>query len=155
MAIYHIGATGFFAGTVADWDLWTGGVDGDFRAMLVLNTFTQNQAHDFRNDVVASEATATGYTARGETLAVATRTIASATSPSDLTKFDAANVVYANIGNASNNTLNGAIIYRDTGTDTTSGLIAFVPFPSDVTTSGGTLTIILSADGIFYMDATP
>lgn len=155
MAIYHIGATGFFAGTVADWDLWTGGVDGDFRAMLVLNTFTQAQASDFRDDVVASEATATNYTARGETLAVATRTITAQTAPSDLTRFDAADIVYTNIGNGTNNTLNGAIIYRDTGTDTTSGLIAFVPFPSDVTTSGGTLTILLSADGIFYLDATP
>lgn len=98
-------------------------------------------AHDFFNDVT-SEATGTGYTAGGATLGSKTVTYTSGTNTQ---AFDAADTSWT----SSTITARYAIIYKSTGTASTSPLIGYVDFGADVVSTAGTFQITWDSAGIF------
>jgi len=111
------------------------------KVALATSSYTPDQdAHDFFNDVT-NEVVGTGYTAGGATLASKTSTYTSGTNTQTL---DAADTSWA----TSTITARYAIIYKSTGTSSTSPLIAYVDFGADVSSSGGTFQITWDSAGI-------
>lgn len=112
------------------------------KVALTTSSYTPDQdAHDYFNDVT-NEVTGTGYTAGGATLANKTVTYTSGT---NVFKFDADDTTWA----ISTITARRAVIYKDTGTASTSPLIAYVDFGADVSTAAQTFQITWHANGIF------
>jgi hypothetical protein len=102
---------------------------------LVKSTYTPNIDTDtFWSDVSANEATGTGYTAGGAALASKALTVDTA---NDLVKFTAADTSWP----SSTVTARYAVIYKNTGTASTSPLIGYIDFGADKTTSGDTFYI--------------
>ena len=111
------------------------------KVALTTSAYTPDQdAHDFFNDIT-NEVTGTGYTAGGATLASKTSTYTSGTNTQAL---DAADVTWS----SSTITARYAIVYKSTGTASTSPLIGYVDFGADVVSSGGPFTITWDAAGI-------
>lgn len=113
------------------------------KVALVTSSYTPNQdTHQYWSDVVANEASGTGYTATGVALASKTITYDGATNK---TTLDAADVSWA----ASTITARYAVIYDATpATDATRPLYCYVDFGSNQSSSAGTFTISWSASGI-------
>jgi hypothetical protein len=129
-------------------DIMNGGIDLDtdtIKVALVTSTYTPDQdAHDNFDDVT-NEVTGTGYTAGGATLASVTVT---ADNTDNEGVFDAADVTWA----SSTITARGAVIYKSTGTASTSKLIAYIDFGSDKSSSSGNFTIQWNAEGILNLN---
>lgn len=124
-----------------DWDTDT------VKVALVTSTYTPDQdTHDYWSDVSANEASGTGYTAGGQALTTKTVTYDAAT---NVTKFDADDVSWAN----STITARYAVVYVDTGTATSSPLVAYVDFGSDQSSSSGTFSVVWDSAGIFTTTA--
>lgn len=125
------------------------------KVALLGSGYSFNQdTHEFFSDVSASQISAgAGYTAGGATLASKTVTVDAATNE---TRFDAADTVWTV---PSGNTLTAyfAVIYKDTGTASTSPLLGYVNFGGAVTaTASGasaTFTITWAATGILKITA--
>jgi hypothetical protein len=124
-----------------DWDTDT------IKCSLHTSTYTPDiDAHDFFNDCT-NEITGTGYTAGGATLTASAPTYDTAT---DQVRLDAADTTWT----TSTLTARIAIVYKSTGTASTSPLISFVNFGADVSTTAGTFQITWDATGIFIIDIT-
>lgn len=123
------------------------------KVALHTSTYTPVQdTHEFFSSATNELAGGSGYTAGGATLASKTVTYDSATNK---VVFDAADVTWtASGGNIG--PFRYGVIYKDTGTGSTSPLIAYVDFASDQTiTTGNTGTIVWDAtDGVFKITAT-
>lgn len=103
------------------------------KAMLVTSSYTFNQdTHRYKSSVT-NEVTGTGYTARGATLASKSVTYDAG---SNTLVLDAADPVWS----AATITARGMVIYKDTGSDATSPLIAFHDFGADVSSTGADFT---------------
>lgn len=101
--------------------------NGPFCALVDTGTYTYNSAHDFYNDV-------TGVTTPiGTPVALASKTI---NSPS-AGVFDAADTTLTSVTGASAEAI---LIFQDTGTASTSSLVAFIDGIT-VTPNGGNITI--------------
>lgn len=128
-------------------DIASGAIDLDtdtIKVALVTSSYTPDiDAHTKFSDVT-NEVTGTGYTAGGATLGTVTVT---ADNTNNRGVFDAADTSWAN----STITARGAVIYKSTGTASTSPLIGYVDFGADKVSSAGAFTITWSADGIFYL----
>lgn len=111
-------------------------------ALLTASYTPDIDAHDFFNDVSANESSGTGYTAGGATLANPTWAVVTA---SDLAKFDADNTAWT-ISSALS--ARYAVIYKSTGTASTSPLIGYVDLGSTYSLASGTLTLAWNASGI-------
>ncbi len=119
-----------------DWDSDT------INIMLVTDVYTPDiDTHLFIDDV-SNEITGTGYTAGGAVLANASIAI---DTTNDLAKYDGDDVIWA----SSTITAYGAVIYKDTGTPSTSPLVAYIDFGADKSSSGGDFKIVWDANGIF------
>ena len=101
--------------------------------------------HDYFDDIT-DELSGGGYTAGGKTLSNVSLSIDTA---NDKVKFDADDVTWTDL-TATN--VRYAIIYKDTGTASTSPLIAYVDFGEDKTFSNADLKITWSANGIFTVE---
>jgi len=105
-------------------------------------TYVPNQdTHTFWSDTT-NEVSGTGYTTGGTTLTSKTVTYDSA---SNETRLDAADPAWTTV------TFSGAriaVFYKDTGTTTTSPLIAWHNFGGDQTVAGANFTIVLDATGL-------
>jgi hypothetical protein len=114
---------------------------------LLDNTYTPDiDSHDFFDDVSAKEISGTGYTAGGATLASKTAT---KDNTNDRVVFDAADVSWPS------STISSArygVIYKSTGTASTSPLLAIIDFGADKSTTGDTFYIQFDSAGIFYLD---
>ena len=120
-----------------DWDT------DSIRVMLLDNTLEPDQdVDDYIDDVSANEVAGTGYTAEGELLAAKTITYTGATN-----KFMLDNTADT-VWTTSTITARYAVIYVDSGTPSTSALIAYVDFGADVSSSAGSFTITWAAAGI-------
>lgn len=118
-----------------DWDTDT------IKVALVTSSYTPNfDTHNFFDDVT-NEVSGTGYTAGGATLGSVTITLDTA---NDRVDVDAADVQWT----SSTITARGAVIYKSTGTASTSPLIAYLDFTTDQISSNGTFTIQWAAAGI-------
>lgn len=124
-----------------------GSIDLDtdtIKVALVTATYTPNQdTHDFFDDVT-NEVSGTGYTAGGATLA--SKTVTADTTDNEGV-FDAADVTWS----TSTITARGAVIYKSTGTASTSALICYLDFGSDQSSSAGDFTIQWNAEGILNL----
>jgi hypothetical protein len=111
------------------------------KVALVTSSYAPNQdTHDFFDDVT-NEVSGTGYTAGGATLASPTVTL---DTTNDRVDFDAADTSWT----TSTITARAAVIYKSTGTASTSPLIAYIDFGSDQISSAGTFLIQWNASGI-------
>lgn len=123
------------------------------KVALCTSTYSPNQdTHEFFSDITNQLSTANGYTAGGATLGSKTTTYTGAT---NTTAQDAADTAWTASG-GSIGPFRYGIVYKDTGTASTSPLIGYVDFGSDQTiTSGNTGTIVWDAtDGVFKIVAT-
>lgn len=115
------------------------------KVALLTSSYTANaDVHDFFDDVSANEVSGTGYTAGGATLASPTVTL---DTTNDRVDFDAADVSWT----SSTITARYAVIYKSTGTASTSPLIALIDFTTDQISSNGTFTIQWSSSGILRL----
>jgi hypothetical protein len=109
----------------------------------VKSTYTPDiDAHDFWDDVSAEESSGTGYTAGGATLANKTGAVVGA---SDLGKFDADDIVWTITSAFSARYL---VLYKSTGTPSTSPLIGYIDLGATYSFTTGTLTVTWSASGV-------
>jgi hypothetical protein len=124
---------------------WT---SDNIKVALVKDTYTPNQdTNAYWGDVVANEATGTGYTAGGATLASKTLTYDNATNK---LKLSAANAQWP----ASTVTARYAVVYDDSpSTNATKPLLGYVDFGANQSTSNTTFEIVWSASGIFEITA--
>lgn len=116
-------------------------VNDTIKVALVTSTYTPDfDAHDFFDDIT-NEVTGTGYTAGGATLA--SKTVTQDDTDNEGV-FDAADVTWS----SSTITARGAVIYKSTGTASTSPLIAYIDFGSDQVSTAGNFVITWNAEGI-------
>lgn len=126
---------------VTDWDT-------DTIKTALLTAYTINiDTHDFFDDVSATEITGTGYTAGGATLASKTATYDTAT---DQIRLDAADTSWT----TSTLSATDAVVYKSTGTASTSPLIAGIDFGATVSTTAGTFQITWDSTGLHVTDIT-
>ena len=110
--------------------------DDTFKVALVTSTYSPDKdAHEFFDDIT-NEVSGTGYSAGGETV---TGTLTLDTANDKLTlEFASTSWTSATI------TARGAVYYSSTGTASTSTLIAYNDFGSDVAVTAGTLALAAS-----------
>lgn len=132
-----------FKGKIMD-----GSIDLDtdtIKVALVTDSYTPDQdTHDFFDDVT-NEVVGTGYTAGGASLASKAVTVDTTDNEG---VFDANDVSWT----TSTITARGAVLYKSTGTASTSALIAYIDFGSDKTSTAGTFTIAWNAEGILNLN---
>ena len=130
-------------------EIMNGGIDlltDTIKVGLVTSAYTANKDDDFWSTPEASELSGTGYTAGGKTLSSKAINL---DDTNDRAEFDAGDVTWTaiNAGTAA-----AAVIYKSTGTASTSPLIVHINtggFP--VATNGGDVTIQWNSEGIFYI----
>ena len=128
-------AIGYFTNKQIDWDS-----DAGIKALLTTSAHTPNQnTHATKSDIT-NEASGTGYTARGAALTGK----AVSTSGSE-TRYDADDLNWP----SSSVTARNIHIYLDTGTDSTSLLIAYCTLSGDETSVAGNWPHTFDATGIF------
>ena len=113
---------------------------------LLTSSYTPDQdAHDFFDDVSANEVSASGsYSAGGVTLTVTT----SQDNTDNEGVFDAVDVSFT----SATITARYAVIYKSTGTSSTSPLICLIDFGSDQSSSTGTFSITFASEGILNLN---
>lgn len=117
------------------------------KVALCTSSYTPDQdAHDFFDDIT-NEITGTGYSAGGATLGTKTLTYTGAT---NAIMFDAADTSWT----TSTLTARYAVIYKSTGTGSTSPLMGYVDFGADVSTTAGTFQITWDSAGILTITAS-
>jgi hypothetical protein len=116
------------------------------KCALVTNSYVPNQnTDDFWNDVSANEVSGTNYSAGGNTLATPTVTLSGA----GLVTVDASDpAAWSQSGTGFSNA-RYAVIYVSTGVSSTSDLIGYASFGSDVGNVSGDLTVTVNASGLF------
>ena len=118
------------------------------KVALVTSTYTPNQDTDeFWSTPVTNEVSGTGYTAGGVTLASKTLTYDTGTNE---TRFDAADISWT----TASFTARYAVVYKSTGTNSTSTLLGYVDFGADETVSAGTFSITWDATGVLKITAS-
>lgn len=111
------------------------------KVMLCTSTYTPNKAtHQYKSSVTNEVASGGGYTTGGITLS--SKTIGTTSS---VTKLAASNVSWT----TSTITARYAIVYKSTGTDSTSPLIRYGDFGSSVSSAGGNFDINWNAAGVW------
>lgn len=129
--------------------IMNGGIDLDsdtIKVMLLTSSHTQDQdTYDFIDDVSANQVTGTGYTAGG--VALANKAV-TADNTDNEGVFDADDASWS----TSTITARYAAIYKDTGTPSTSPIIAILDFGSNQTSTAGTFTITWGAEGILNLN---
>lgn len=125
-----------------------GSIDLDtdtIKVALLAGTFVANvDSHTFWSDVKASEVTGTGYVTGGQ--ALASKAVIQ-DNTNDKAMFDATDVTWP----ASTITARYAVLYKDTGTATTSPLICCFDFGADKSSSNGDFTIQWNTGGILTL----
>jgi uncharacterized protein (UPF0248 family) len=124
--------------------MFNGEIDFDTHTMKVLlctSTYTPNiDTHRYRSSIT-NEVTGSGYTAGGATLG--SKAVTYATGTNTLT-LDAADVTW----DPSTITARYAVVYRDTGTSSTSPLLMLIDFGANVSSDNGPFDIEWDAAGI-------
>lgn len=112
------------------------------KVALVTSSYTPDfDVHDFFDDVT-NEVSGTGYTAGGATL---TTPVVALNTSTDTANFDADDTSWT----TATITARAAVVYKSTGTASTSPLIAYFDFGSDKVSTAGTFLITWAAGGLF------
>lgn len=109
------------------------------KVMLINSSYAHDPDHDFVADVVANEVPSTRQTLGSKTI--------TKDDTNDRSVFDGADVTFTAVAGGA--TIGGAIVFKDTGNDATSTLLAFIDV-ANTATNGSNITIQWSANGIFY-----
>lgn len=122
-------------------------LEGDtIKVMLITSTLAPAVAtHDYIDDLNANEVSGTNYVAGGADLGTDTVTESSGT-----VTYDADDVTWAQHASGFSNA-RYAVLYKDTGTASTSPLIAYHDFGSDKGNVSGSLTLEMDASGILTL----
>ncbi len=115
--------------------------------IALVNAVPNQDTPEFWSDVVATEVVGTNWAAGGQSLA-SKATIR--TDASNRIALDAADVSVATV------TVSGVealVIYKSTGTNSTSNLIGYIDLDATSGSSGGTLNITFDAAGILHSSA--
>lgn len=136
---YNLGTQYQYNGTAAiDWDTDT------IKVALVTSAYTPSATtHNYFDVVTANQVSGTNYSAGGTAL-----TGLAVTENAGTVKVDANDVTWAQSGTGFSNA-RYAIIYKDTGTASTSPLFGYIDFTSDKGNVSGDLTLSWNANGIF------
>lgn len=129
-------------------DIMNGGIDLDtdtIKVALVTSSYTPDQDTHDNFDDVTDEVSATGYTAGGASLA---NKAVTADNTDNEGVFDADDTAWG----SSSITARAAVVYKDTGTPSTSKLICYFDFGSDQISSSGTFTIAWNSEGILNLN---
>lgn len=142
----------YYPALLGQWNGLSNGVfDLDTDTMKVsahTNTYSPNQdTDDFWNDA-SNEVSGTNYTTGGATLASVTLTRSTTT-----VTFDAADVVWTQSGAGFSNARK-FVVYRSTGTGSTSRLLSVVTADGDVGNVTGDLTLAWHTSGILTWSTT-
>lgn len=140
IAVQHQWAGAAGSATPVNW------INDTIKVSLHTNVYVPNQdTEEYRSSVAALVTnelpTAGGYTARGVTLAGKSLTYDSTTNESRLI---AGNASWA----SATFTCRIGVVYKDTGTDSTSVLQGYVDMGADQSVSSGTFTIQWDATGV-------
>jgi len=130
-------------------DILDGTIDLDtdtIKVSLHSSTYTPSVAHDFYDDITNEMASGGGYTTGGETLA----STAVTTVTTNDAMYDAANVTWSSNA-AGFSTARYAVIYKSTGTDSTSPLLGYIDFVSNQDNVNNDLTIKWNTSGILQL----
>lgn len=129
-------------------NIMDGSIDLDtdtIKVALVTSSYTPDQdVHDFFDDVT-NEVSGTGYTAGGASLA---NKAVTADNTDNEGVFDADDVSWT----TATITARGAVLYKSTGTASTSALIAYIDFTADKVSTAGTFTISWNSEGILNLN---
>lgn len=119
-------------------------LDSDtIKVMILSSSYTPNIDTDtFKSDISANEVSGTGYTAGGTALASKTITV---DTTNDLAYFDAADVSLAGLTIVNGRYL---VVYKDTGTPSTSPLLFYDDMGGNKSPTGDTFTIVWDANGL-------
>lgn len=134
-------------------DLYSGAATWDWdtdtiKVALTTSAYTVDiDTHDKFNDVTNELSTAGNYTAGGWTLTASAPTYDTTT---DQIRLDGTDITQA----SATFTARKAVVYKSTGTSSTSPLISYLDFQSDVSPSAGTFTITWDTTGIYIDDIT-
>jgi hypothetical protein len=128
--VYNEGANQLLGGSI-NWATDT------IKARLIPTSITPNK----------DDAVMTGMTVVGTDQVLASKTKTKDTT-NDRIVYDAADPNWTAV--ATGATVNGAIVYKDTGSDATAVPICFVDI-TDTPTNGGDIGITFDANGIFYL----
>jgi hypothetical protein len=135
--IYNYAKSGLLSGT------FNLGSD-TLKVALVTSSYTPNiDTNHFFSDL-SNEVSGTGYTAGGATL---TSLAVSTDTTNDRGAFDAADVTWS----TSTITARGAVVYKSTGTSSTSPLLCYFDFTTDQISSAGNFTITWNANGLLLL----
>lgn len=108
-----------------------------FKVMLVTVTYVVNKDTHTRKNQITNEVVGAGYTAGGQASAV--------TITPDLSN-DREDLSFATVTwTSATITARAAVIYKDTGTATTSPLIAYVDFGQDVSSTNANFAVSFSS----------
>ena len=123
-------------------------VGDTIKVALTTSTYTPNQdTHDFFDDITNELPTAGGYTAGGAALAGKTLTYDTGTNEVRLDANDSS-------WTSATFTARYAIVYKDTGTASTSPLMGYIDFGGDQSVSSGTFSIVYDATGVLKATAS-
>lgn len=107
------------------------------KAMLVTSSYTPNQdTHEFKSDVTNEVAAGSGYTAGGITLTSKTTTTDAATNE---VRLDAADITWT-VPSGGSLSASYIVIYKDSGTASTSPLLGWGDFGQVMTSSASGTT---------------
>lgn len=125
-----------------------GGIDlvnDTIKLMLVTASYTPDQDnHDFIDDVSANEVSSSGYTAGGQALGTKTNT---QDNTNDLGVFDAADLTWTAVTFSTRY----GVLYKDTGTPSTSPLIACFDWGATKSPAAEDFTVVWNASGILQL----
>lgn len=109
---------------------------------LVSSSYSPNiDSHVFFSDVTNEVSASGSYSAGGGTLANKTVT---QDNTDDEGVFDADDISFT----SATITARGAVVYKSTGTASTSRLICYIDFGTDVVSTAGTFAIVFNSEGI-------
>lgn len=111
---------------------------------LLTSAYTYSTAHDYWSDITSSEVSGSNYSSRN----VATPTVTTSGSTVTIDASDPSAYSYSASGFSN---ARYAVLYKDTGSDATSQLIAYYDFGSNKGNNAGTLTLQLDSSGIFLV----
>ncbi len=123
---------------------WEDNTTTTIRGMLVTSAYTPDIDTDLVASQVTNEVVGDGYTAGGGEITVRTITPDDA---NDTAIYDADDIVWG----TATITARGVVIYKDTGTPSTSPLIAYIDFGADGSSTSANFTVQWSTAGIFTL----
>ena len=123
-------------------------VSDNVAVLLVDNAYTFSETHEYVSNVSGEVVNDIGSGYARQSLASKTITL---NTSANAVVFDCADISYTAIDTT--NTIAGAVIYKDSGTDSTSDLVAFIDF-ADIITNGSDIDLQINANGLFRINNT-